>query len=208
MFKRISIFVLAITAAAFGAIAISQAATTRVVHSAKHTHASRRARPIAASLDDHFAVLRSAKTAASSEALPAEYAKALTESGTMVSEFGLEPAHARVLDTGGTTVWVIPGRSGLCLGTPESDGVRATSCGSLEHADAEGVFIVQRPTSGAATVIGLVPNGDTISIASQSGSSNSVAVANNVFTYSDSSEQSVSVHAANGSVARTLTLSQ
>jgi hypothetical protein len=211
----ISIFVVALAAAAFGAIAISQAASTSATHSTRTTHAVRlRERRVAhagaSSLDSRFSVLDSARLSASSTGpLPAAYSEHLTEPGTMISELGLEPADARIVDVNGVEVWIIPGQNGLCLGVPAANGrTRSSSCGTLAHAEAEGVALIERPSSGAATVIGLVPNGDTVTATYQDASSSNVAVANNVFVYGGASVQSVSVHAASGSVARTLTLGQ
>jgi len=205
MSKRSVIFVLAVAAAAFGAIAVSQAASTSGGRSANHARLHEKARGGTAVLSRRSPVLRSASIA-SATALPPATAEHLTEPGTMVSEYELEPAQARYLDAGGTHAWVVPGSNGLCLAVPASDGNSiAIGCGPLADTSHGGILMVQRPSSGPV-VYGLVPNGDSVTVTNQDGSHSNVPVASNFFTCSGSSAQSVAIHGIYGRVAQTVTL--
>jgi hypothetical protein len=143
----------------FGAIAVSRAASAHHRRSAETTHPMR---PVeATALYDRFAVLRSARLAASASpdtALPAEYAEHLVEAGTIYAKFELEPADAHRVPVAGTPgLWVIPGRSGVCLAIPDAVLI-TTDCGSVAKATVHGLMVVQRPSSGPV-VYGLVPDG-------------------------------------------------
>ncbi len=196
--KRILVTIfLATTTAALGAIAISQAASTPL-------RSSMPVRSTKRSLDGRFSILRSAKLAASSSetALPALTDKRLTEPETLVSELELEPAHASYIEINATTHgWVIPGRSGMCLAVSMSVSI-VRDCGPLASADAGGLVMVRRSSSGPI-IYGLVPDGASVTVTNGDGSSSSVPVTSNVFMYADPTAQSVSVQAVGGSVKTT-----
>jgi hypothetical protein len=205
MSKRITIFVLVVGATVFSAIAISQAASTggrRTIHSA-----DRNADVGTGGLYARFSILRSAQTAASSaDGLPLATAEHLTEPGTMVSEYEIEPANARAVDVNGTQAWVIPGANGICLAVPTPEGAAiAIGCGSLAEAG-KGILQVHGSSSGSAVVYGLVPNGDSVSVTNRDGSHSNVPVSSNFFKYSGSSAQSVSIDSATGAAVETASL--
>jgi hypothetical protein len=208
MSRRIIIFVLAAGAAAFGAIAISQAASTSGSRPTNDT-ATRKARVGTGVLYRRFSILRSAQASASSaDTLPAATAEHLTEPGTMVSEYKIEPDNARSLDVNGTHAWVIPGTNGICLAIPAPDGSAiAISCGPLASTSKGGILTVHRPSSGPI-VYGLVPNGDSVSVTNQDGSHSNVPVTSNFFMYSRPSAQSVAIHGSGGSVVEAVTLAK
>jgi hypothetical protein len=185
--KRVLITILVAAAcAAVTAITVSQAAPApgRAQKSARATHRG---------INDRFSVLRSAKPASSSGVgLPASTTKHLTNPGTLVSEFELEPANAASVQVNSTHVWVIPGRRGMCLAVPEVL-VIAEVCGTITNADAGGLIMEQWPKSGPAVVYGLVPDGAAVIVTDVDGSRNIVPVTSNVFSYPDSAAQSVSV---------------
>jgi hypothetical protein len=186
--KRILITVfLAATAASMAAIAISEAAPTplRSPHPARSTKRAP---------DGRFSVLRSAKLAASSSeaALPALTIKRLTEPGTLVSELELEPTRASYVEINAAAhAWVIPGQRGICLAVHNGIAI-VTVCGTLASADAGGLVIVKRPSSGPI-IYGLVPDGASVTVTNRDGSSGCVPVTDNVFMYAGPTVQSVSV---------------
>jgi len=200
MYKRMIVVVLAIAAAAFGAIAISQAASTP---NARH---HRRPYKGAAVLYRQFSIFRSASAAAATPLPPGE-AEHLTEQGTEVAEYQLEPAQARYLSVDGAHAWVTPGRKGLCLTVLAPDGRTDTStCGSSSQAASKGDLLVSRESSGPV-VYGLVPDGDSVTVTNQDGSHGNVPVTSNFFKYSGSaSTQSISVHSAGGTAVETTNL--
>jgi hypothetical protein len=194
MKRTIVPILLAATISAFAAITISEASSTPV-------HASAR-RMANRSLKDTFAVLRSARVAAASPeaTLPAETAKHLTELGTEISEYELEPARAAYVTLTSTDHgWVVPGRSGICLVLPSPSNpiYIGTTCASTTDADAGGLFTVERPTSGSPVAYGLVPDGASVTATDRNGSSTTVPVTSNLFMYGGQA-QSVSVHVAGG----------
>jgi|SRR5665213_791 len=205
MTKRLLIFVLAAAATVFGAIAMSQASTPEA-RPAKHARPGHRTYTVSPVLTHRFAVLRTAR-AATAWTAPAEYAEHLTEPGTMVSEYQLEPTQARAITVGGTQVWVTPGANGICLGIPAADGSSLnTGCSSLPESE-QGLLIVQRPSTGPV-VYGLVPSNDSVTTTNKDGSTNSVTVNDNVFIDSSAAVRSIAVHAADGSVVRSMTVAK
>lgn len=207
MSRRVIIFVLAAGAAVFGAIAMSQAASTPGAQPS-HAPVVRPAHKSAATLIGHFSALRSAVAASSVPALPAATAEHLTEAGTMVAGYRLEPAQARYLGVGGTQAWVVPGANGICLVIPTPDGSAiATGCGLATEVNRTGILQVQRPSSGPV-VYGLVPNGDSVTVTNQDGSHSNVPVASSFFKYSGPAAQSVSIHSAAGTVVQAATLAK
>jgi hypothetical protein len=187
--KRILITVVcATTTAVLGTIAMSQAAS----------------KPARSSKPVRFSVLRSAKLAAASSetALPALTEKHLTEPETLVSELELEPARASYVEIDATTHgWVIPGRKRICLAVATRISI-VSGCGSLASADAGGLVMVQRPSTGPI-IYGVVPDGATVTVTDTDGSSNSVRVTSNVFRYAEPTAKSVSVRAGGGSAVTT-----
>jgi type II secretory pathway pseudopilin PulG len=190
--KRIIItIVLAATISAFAAITMSEASSTPVRASAQ--------RIAHRSLKDTFSVLRSAKAAVASPALPAETAKSLTEVGAETSEYGLEPARAAYVAVTPTDHgWVVPGRNGICLvlPSPSNQIYIGTTCASTTDADAGGLFTVERPSSGPPVAYGLVPNGASVTAINKDGSSTSVPITSNLFMYGGQTVRSVSIHIA------------
>jgi hypothetical protein len=207
MSRRIIILVLAAGATVFGAMAISQAASTSGGRAPNLT-VGRKAHVGTGVLYRRFSILRSAQASASSaDRLPAATAEHLTEPGTMVSEYKIEPDNARSLDVNGTRAWVVPGANGICLATPTPDGSAiAIGCGSLTDAS-DGILQVHRPSSGPV-VYGLVPNGDSVSVTNQDGSHSNVPVVSNFITYSGPSAQSVAIHGPGGSVVEAVTIAK
>lgn len=221
MYKRIIIVALAVAAATFGAIAISQAdapskhrrapkvvasATSRAASTPKAVSKHRGTVKVSAVLEHQFSILRSAR-AASATLLPTSEAEHLTEPGTEVAGYELEPAQARSLNVDDTQAWVIPGREGLCVtivhsGAQGAPGMNTTVCGSASLTANKGDLIVSRESSGVV-VYGLVPNGDSVIVTNQDGSQSDIAVTSNFFKYSGSSAQSVSVRNANGTPVET-----
>jgi hypothetical protein len=192
--KRIIIPIFLAVATALTAIVVSHAASTSFVRSKS------------ARLDDGFSVLGSAKLAdsTSNTTLPALSVKHLSESGTLVAEYELEPAQARYIEINATThAWVIPGRSGLCLAIPAFHGASIdVGCDSLARVNSGDFVMVRRPSSGPV-IYGLVPNGASVTVTNQDSSSTGVPVTNNVFIYGDATAQSVSVQLGDGSVNTT-----
>jgi hypothetical protein len=182
-----------LAAAALTAVVVSGAASTSTVRST-------------ARLGDSFSVLSSAQLAdsTSSTTLPAVSVQHLSESGTLVAEYELEPAQARYIEINATThAWVIPGRRGLCLAIPAFDGASTdVGCGSLASVTAGGLLVVQRPSSGPV-IYGLVPNGASVTVANQDSSSTSVPISNNAFVYHDTTARSVSIQLGDGSTSTT-----
>lgn len=199
--KPIVVLIVAVAAAVLGAIALSQAASAPIQPTTRTRIRARAYTPVAAALYRRFSVLRAARQAASSTGagLPAASAEHLTEPGTLVSEYELEPAQVRYIDVEGTHAWVIPGSRGICLGIPSSDGYSiSTTCGSLADAGTSGLLMVMRGSAGAV-VYGLVPDGDSVAVANQDGSSVGLPIASNFFAYSSPAARSVSVRKADGS---------
>jgi hypothetical protein len=124
----------------------------------------------------------------------------------MVSEYKLEPAQARYIEGDGTHAWVVPGGNGICLALPTAASI-TTGCGSLADASTEGLLVVERPSSGLV-IYGLVPNGASVTVTNQDGSSAGVPVAGNFFAYGDPSAESVSVAKADGSQVSTMTVAK
>jgi hypothetical protein len=192
MKRTIVPILLAAIISAFAAITMSAASSTPVRASARRV-ANR-------SLKDTFSVLRSARVAAVSPeaALPAVTAKHLTELGTEISEYELEPARAAYVALISTDHgWVVPGRSGICLVLPSPSNrlYIGWTCVSTANADAGGLITVERPTSGPPVAYGLVPNGASVTATNKDGSSTTVPITSNLFMYGGQA-QSVSVHVA------------
>jgi hypothetical protein len=183
--KRALSIILVVSAAVLGAIAVSQAASTS-------RHLARRA---------HFSVLRSANAAASTAAaaLPASTAKYVTEPGTLAAEYEIEPAGAAYVEINATThAWVIPGRKGMCLVVPVWKGLSIdTSCGSTANAAGGSLVMILQPSSGPV-VYGLVPDGASVTVTNNDGTSKNVPVAHNVFLYAGLSARAVTVHPQGG----------
>lgn len=193
MKRTIVTILLAAAVSVFAAISMSAASSTPARVSAR--------RVAHRSLTDTFAVLRSAKVAAASPeaALPAETAKHLTELGTEMAEYELDPARAvYVALTSTDHGWVVPGRSGICLVLPSPSNhlYIGTTCTSVTAADAGGLSTVERPTSGPAVAYGLVPNGASVTATNEAGSSTTVPITSNLFMYGGQTVRSVSVQVA------------
>lgn len=206
MYKRIIMVALAVASAVFGAIAISQAASTP---HARPSH--RRTNKDATVWLRHFAVLRSA-SAASATPLPAGTVKHLNEPGSMIAEYQAEPEQAHYLEVGGMQVWVIPGRKGLCLTTiepgpkPTGPGLISTGCGWTSQVLASGVVQASWGGPGPSIVYGLVPDGDSVTITKKDGSHSNIPVSRNFFKCSGASGQVVTIHSASGAVVGTQTI--
>jgi hypothetical protein len=189
--KRILSILFVATATALAGIAISQAAS---------------APSRLPALGSRFSVLRSAKLAASTAVapLPAATAKHVTEPGTLVSEYELEPAEAAYVEISVTThAWVIPGRKGMCLAVPVFKGLSiATTCGSSASAEEGGLVMVRRPSSGPV-VYGLAPDDASVTVTNEDGTSTDVPVTHNVFMYADPTAGAVTVHPRGGGEATT-----
>jgi hypothetical protein len=226
MHRRIIILTSVAAAAVVAAVSISQAASSRhPVH--RHTGAvtaqkatarrfktlkapSTHRRADTASLLIHrFSVLRAARVA-SVTPLPAGQVQRLTEPGTEVAEYHLEPAQARFLDVDGTQAWVTPGQSGLCITILGAGGQTATSaCGSAAQAASSGDVLVSREIPGTFTAYGLVPDGDTVTVDTADGVRDNVPVTDNFFKYEGgTSAQSLSINNANGTAVETESLVQ
>jgi hypothetical protein len=193
MKRTIVPILLAASISVFAAITMAEASSTPVRASARRV-ANR-------SLKDTFSVLRSARVAAVSPeaALPAVTAKHLTELGTEMSEYELEPARAAYVALTSTDHgWVVPGRSGICLVVPSPSNriYIGTTCASTSDADAGGLYTVERPTSGPPVAYGVVPNGASVTAINKDGSSTTVPITSNLFMYGGQTVRSVSVHVA------------
>jgi hypothetical protein len=200
MHKRIGGFLPAVAAVALGALGISQVARTHSAGSIVNHQPIRHVQESAAVLYRRFSILDSA--AASSNPLPAATAAGLTEPGTHTSEYQLKPTASRHLDVNGTDAWVVPGQAGICLVVRGAEaGSVITECGALSTAVTKGFLLVMRASSGPMA-FGLVPDGDSVTVAKQDDSSSNVPVANNFFRYSGPA-LSVSIRDANGGIVRT-----
>lgn len=170
--KRIAITIVLTSAMVLGAYAISQAASSP----------GRQASQTSTSLSD--------------TAVPSSTAEELTEPGTAISEYGIEPERATY--SAAARTWVIPGRSGMCLVALTPDGnFTDTSCHSLADADSGGLVMIRRSASGPV-IYGYAPSGASVTITNEDGSSVSPPVTNDVFMYADSTASSVAVHVGSG----------
>jgi hypothetical protein len=201
--KRIIVpILLAAIVSAFAAITMSEASSTPVRASAR--------RVATRSLKSTFSVLSRARAAAASPeaALPAVTAKHLTELGTEMSEYELEPARAAyVALTSVAHGWVVPGRSGICLVVPSPSNriYIGTTCASTTDAEAGGLYSVERPTSGPPVAYGLVPNGASVTAINKDGSTTTVPITSNLFMYGGQAVRSVSIRVS-GEATKTIEL--
>ena len=190
--KRTATATLAVgVCATFGAIAISQAAQPTRARSSW-------------SVARYFTVLRPARAAGSALAnsVPANTAKSLTKSGTLVSGLELEPAVAsQVTLRGAKNGWVVPGKRGICLVLEVAHEI-AQDCNEAASADTRGIVMVERSNANIS-IFGLIPDGATVSATSQDGSQEPVAVEGNVFSREGSGIQSVSVRNGGAVVSTT-----
>jgi hypothetical protein len=100
-----------------------------------------------------FALLRSHAGAG----LPAAFAIALAHAVAHAPvSYRLRPAAAREAATG---TWVIPGATGLCLATRDSEGI-GVRCASWQAARRGVVsFVVREQASGRERIVGVAPDG-------------------------------------------------
>ena len=124
--------------------------------------------------------------------LPAPTVQYLTEPGTQVSEYELEPAQAAYIQIDSATHgWVIPGRHGLCLAS--SNGISLVRvCDGVASVESNGLVMVSRSTS-RTRIVGLAPDGASVTVTDQDGATTEVPVTNNVFTYADPDASSVAI---------------
>jgi hypothetical protein len=193
--RNLAVILFAAVVAAASAIAISQAASTPAQRSMPASASKR-------SLYAHFSILRSAKNASSSSAglaLPALTAQDLTEPGTQVSEYELEPARAAYLQIDSATHgWVIPGRRGMCLAV--SKGISLVRvCDAVVSVESSGLVMVSRSTS-RLRIFGLAPDDSSVVVTGEDGATTEVPVTSNVFTYAGPNASSVAIR-TNGQAA-------
>jgi hypothetical protein len=211
--RRIILVALAVAAVISGAIAISQAATTKhaaAPKTATHKHAKPwKHRRIAGVLVHRFSILRSARSAATATPLSVSDAEHFTEPGTEVAKLQLEPDQARSLDIDGTPAWVIPGGKGMfLLQVDPGEITEGAACSTASQAASEGIILVSREASGPSFIVyGLAPDGDSVTVANEEGSSIRVPVTSNFFKYSGgASARSISIRSAGGAAANTMKL--
>ena len=206
MHKRLIAILFGAVVAVFGAIAISQASSSRSpvgrLNQQKKHVAARHHVTVARTLLHRFAVLRAAKPAAALS-LPPGLAKDFTESGTEVAKYQLEPTQARALKIGAKQAWVVPGAAGVCL-TVNEGLTGSYVCNSMQVAAKGGVLLMSRSPQ-AVSVYGLVPDGDSVTIR-VGGSERSVSTVSNAFGYEGGPSEAVSIHGPDGAVVETQSL--
>jgi hypothetical protein len=101
----------------------------------------------------NFALLRSP----AGPALPAAFAAAVTHAAAHEpSSYQLQPAAAHEAATG---TWLIPGTTGLCLATRDSEGI-GVRCAGWQAAQSGAVsFTVREQASGREQIVGVAPDG-------------------------------------------------
>jgi hypothetical protein len=137
-----------------------------------------------------YAILRAPRNPAT-DALPDDPngLGAITVPGGGGGHSGVNPALSRFVGTiNGQSFWLIPGNLGSCVDTT-SDGSMCTSNANITTRGAIG---------WVGDVLGVVPDGTTVTATSSDGSPAPVLRSGNAFVVHDESLSTVTVHEANG----------
>jgi len=150
---------------------------------------------IPSDLASSFAILRRPPQPAI-DALPAAAAAAIT-AGPGGQHYGVNPALSRFAGTvNGVTFWLVPGNFGSCMYT-STDGSVCTSNPLISTEGAQALLVPD--AGGPATLIGIVPDGATITATNADGSGFSLRLNVAAYTVSDDPNlRSVTVHETDG----------
>lgn len=148
-----------------------------------------------------FSVLRSDKQAghraSAADSIPPLPA-AVVEG--MAHEPGLDTS-AAVFAGGTYPAWVVPGTNEVCLihGAIGPRGVPGGVCSSIGAVEQRGLAVTTESATGAAVVLGLVPNGNSsVNVTNANGSTESVPVANNVYEITSGTPSTIGLREASG----------
>lgn len=184
MFKRsrLAIVVSAVVAVTAVVVLLSVSAGQRVAGARQSTSTG-----LAPDLVSHYSTLRMGALA-SHHPIPARFARDLD------SGFGLEPNQARLLSVEGPLrAWFVPGSKGACLvwlshvgAGPLAQRVMAHFVyGKTRQLDTRGLFALQIG-SGKEVILGVVPDGTSVSVTTMAGSTEPVPVTANAFAVTGS----------------------
>jgi hypothetical protein len=146
-------------------------------------------------LASSFAILQRPRQPAI-DALPAAGAAAIT-AGPGGQHYGVNPALSRFAGTvDGVSFWLVPGNLGSCMYTL-TDGDVCTSNALMSTHGAQELLVPD--AGGSATLIGIVPDGATVTATNADGSAFSIPLDVAAYTVSnDPNLRSVTVHETNG----------
>lgn len=133
---------------------------------------------VPASLRAAFHDLR--RPGGAADAIPSGLFASFQSPGSPAARFGGNPSQARrVGESDGAPLWLVPGATGSCL--LESDG--GSVCGTNTDAEFTGLQLARVPVNGGPpTVIGVLPDGATVSTTATNGTVHEAPVAGAVYT--------------------------
>jgi len=148
------------------------------------------------SLTSSFAVLRRPRQASDSLP-PAEAAATRTE---VARHWGVNPDLSRLMGVvDGMRVWLVPGSIGSCIYGPGGGG---GACGANGPIAEQGSLVALVPVNGGApSIIGVVPDGATVTATNADGSPAPVSRSANAYSISgDPKLRSFTIHEASGKI--------
>ena len=129
------------------------------------------------------------------DALPAAAQATVTHGGS--SSYGLNPSLSRLVgEAGGSKIWLVPGTSGSCLYDTLGGGA---VCGPNADVSTYGLSLLLVPVSGAQpTLVGVVPDGATVTATDPSGATTSIPTSSSVFRVTGNGGGKVTIQSASG----------
>lgn len=184
-----------VAASAGGTLAATSGSSSSNQRSSAGSPQSTMSQAVPNELTSSFASLRRAVRAADS--LPAEAEATVTHAGNSLS-YGLDPSQARLVgEAGGSKIWLVPGTSGSCLYDALSGGA---ACAANAEVSAYGLSLLLVPVSGAQpTLVGLLPDGASITATDSRGSKTSMPTSSSVFRVTGYGGGNVTIQTVAGS---------
>jgi hypothetical protein len=199
----------------FGLVVAAGAAAATIAltsPAARSSHAARRptALPVAISsnaaisapLVSHYSVLRDPATSG-----PYPLPRPVVNGWLGSPSLGLEPGQARYVEVPGlAAAWLVPGSDGACFvwlsptggtGPAASRLMTRSGCDSVSQADSQGLVSVEG-TSAGEMLVGLVPDGMSVSITKADGASERVPVADNAFAITATASDRITGYSVGG----------
>lgn len=144
---------------------------------------------IPSNLRSSFSALRT--TRQQSDALPPGAAATVT--GGPGQHYGINPSLSRLVgEVDGSKVWLVPGASGTCLYDSQSGGA---VCTSNDQLSLQGAALLLLPTAGGQPIlVGVLPDGASVSATDANGSEVPVAVSGGAFRFTGAAGGRVTIH--------------
>jgi hypothetical protein len=156
-----------------------------------------------ASVASAFPILKEARQPA--DILPAAANMSLEAPGTAAAHYGVNPALSHFAgELHGEKVWLVPGATGTCIWVAGAGAI----CASNAVMTSQGGSLIEAPLSGASSMIGVTPEGTSVSARNSTGSSATVATNERLFYVAGEAPQTqVVLHTAAGEAVNLVTLS-